>query len=68
MTTHTSATAEIEKWLRFGFSQIFDSGSESKTQNPAGVDSASGATSDRDKHCWSPGLSDLFFQERPHLQ
>jgi len=28
-----------------GFSQISDSGSERKTQNPAGVDSGSGATS-----------------------
>jgi len=39
MTTQTPATAEIKNWLRPGFSQIFDSGSERKTQNPAGVDS-----------------------------
>ena len=41
MTTQTPATAEIEKWLRIRvrFSQIFDFGSEKKTQNPAGVDS-----------------------------
>jgi len=39
MTTQTPATAEIEKWLRVWFFQIFDSGSERKTQNPAGVDS-----------------------------
>ena len=44
MTTRTPATAEKEKWLRIqsGFSQIFysgcASGSERKTQNPAGVD------------------------------
>jgi len=45
MTTQTPATAEIEKWLRVWFFQIFDSGSERKTQNPAGVDSGSGPTS-----------------------
>jgi len=45
MTTQTPATAEIEKWLRVRFSQIFDSGSERKTQNPAGVDSRSGTIS-----------------------
>jgi len=41
MTTKTPATAENEKWLRSGFSQIFasESGSEGKTQNPSGVDS-----------------------------
>jgi len=41
MTTQTPATAKIEKWHRIlaGFSQIFDSGSEKKTQNPAWVDS-----------------------------
>jgi len=41
MTTQTPATAEIEKWLRIRarFSQIFNFGSERKTQNPAGVDS-----------------------------
>jgi len=41
MTTQTLATAEIEKWLRVQvlFSQIFDSGSERKMQNPSGVDS-----------------------------
>jgi len=45
MTTQTLATVKVEKWLRYGsgFSQIFDSGSgsgsERKTQNPAGVDS-----------------------------
>jgi len=41
MTAHTPATAEMEKWLRIRvrFSQIFDSGSERKTQNPARVDS-----------------------------
>jgi len=41
MTTQTPANAEMEKWLltRSGFSQIFDSGSgsERKTQDPAGV-------------------------------
>ena len=39
MTTQTPATLENIKWLGSGFSQNFDSGSERKTQNPAGVDS-----------------------------
>jgi len=45
-TTQTPAAAENEKWLRLRFSQIFDSGtgSERKTQDPAGVDSEFVAT------------------------
>jgi len=41
MTAQTPATAEMEKLFRYGsrFSQIFYSGSERKTQNPAGVHS-----------------------------
>ena len=43
MTTQTPATSEIEKWLRVRFFPNFwlraGSGSEEKTQNPAGVDS-----------------------------
>ena len=41
MTTQTPATAEIDKWPRVRFSQIFDSGSgsERKTHNSAGVES-----------------------------
>ena len=45
MTAQTPASAEMEKWLRYGsgFSQIFDSvsgsGSVRKMQNPAGIDS-----------------------------
>jgi len=45
MTAQTPGTAEMKEWLRCGsgFSQIFDSrsgsGSQRKTQNPAGVDS-----------------------------
>jgi len=46
MTTQTPSTAEIVKPLRIFFSQIFDSGSgsDSKTQDPAGVDTGSIAT------------------------
>jgi len=41
MITQTPATAEIESDSGSGFSEIFDSGSgsERKTQNPAGIDS-----------------------------
>jgi len=38
--TEQTPTAEMEKWLRIRvrFFPNFDSGSERKTQNPAGVD------------------------------
>ena len=41
MTTQTPATAELKSDSRSGsgFSRIFDSGSERKTQSPAGVES-----------------------------
>jgi len=49
MTTLTPATSVIEKLfrIRVRFSQIFDAetGSERKTQNPAGIESGYMATS-----------------------
>ena len=60
MTTQTLATTEMEKWLRIQvrFFTNFDSGSggERKTQNPAGVDSGYGTTSDS-RRWWSSEMS-----------
>jgi len=39
ITKTTQTPAENHEWLRIRFSQIFDSRSERKTQNPSGVDS-----------------------------
>jgi len=56
MTTQTPLLPKLKSDFGSGsgFSQIFDSGSERKTQNPAGVDSGtsgSGLTSGRYEPC-----------------
>jgi len=59
MTTQTTATAEIEKWLRTRIYTNFWLRSERKTRNPAGVDSGTGATS-RHYQRWLRSQSQCF--------
>jgi len=58
MTTQTPTTAKIEKWLRFGFSQIFDSGPDSKEKRKIWPESTPAL---RIRGHWPPEMSGLSY-------